>query len=221
MEKTMYGILKTTGICPIMVAPDVDFAADAAKGLAEGGLPVCEVLLHRDEYSLDRIKKIAKDAPEVIVGAGSVISLRDAEEAIDAGAKFFVAPGLVPEVVEFALKNNMPILPGCVTASDISIALNYGINILKFFPIYQLGGADILAQYHGGPFGKVEWVVTGGLNGQNFLPFSKINYVLASGGDWMFNANNALIDKNAEQIAINTRQTIQDVLDVRAGKLVL
>jgi len=218
MDKTMYGILKTTGICPIMVNPDLDFAADAAHAIAEGGLPVLEVLLHRDEYSLDRIKSIAKNAPEVMVGAGSVISLRDAEEAIDAGAKFFVAPGLVPEVVEFALKNNMPILPGCVTASDISIALNYGINVLKFFPIYQLGGAEILAQYHGGPFGKVEWVLTGGLNGKNFLPFSTIDYVLASGGDWMFAENNAVNDKNYDQIVLNMRRTIKDVLDARANK---
>ena len=216
MDKTMYGILKTTGICPIMVAPEVDFAADAAKALAEGGLPVCEVLLHRDENSLNRIKKIATDAPEVIVGAGSVISIRDAEEAIDAGANFFVAPGFVEEVVEFALKKNMPILPGCVTPSDISKALNYGINILKFFPVYQMGGADTLAQYHGGPFGKVEWVVTGGLNGKNFLPFAGINYVLASGGDWVFAENNAINEKNYDQIVLNTRRTIKDVLDLRA-----
>lgn len=218
MEKTMYGILKTTGICPIMVAPDADFAADAAHALAEGGLPVCEVLLHRDEHSLNRIRNIAKDAPEVIVGAGSVISVRDAEEAIDAGAKFFVAPGLVPEVVEFALKKNMPILPGCVTASDISIALNYGINILKFFPVYQMGGADTLAQYHGGPFGKVEWVVTGGLNGQNFLPFSTIDYVLASGGDWMFAEGNAVGNKDYDMIVKNTRRTINNVLEARRVK---
>lgn len=218
MEKTMYGILKTTGICPIMVAPELSFAADAAHALAEGGLPVCEVLLHRDDDSLNRIKSIAKNAPEVIVGAGSVISLRDAEEAMEAGAKFFVAPGLVPEVVEFAMKKNMPILPGCVTASDISIALNYGINILKFFPIYQLGGAETLAQYHGGPFGKVEWVVTGGLNGKNFFPFAGIDYVLASGGDWMFAENNAVNDKNYEQIVNNTRKTINDVLEVRRKK---
>ena len=216
MDKTMYGILKTTGICPIMVAPEVDFAADAAKALAEGGLPVCEVLLHRDENSLNRIKKIATDAPEVIVGAGSVISIKDAEEAIDAGANFFVAPGFVEEVVEFALKKNMPILPGCVTPSDISKALNYGINILKFFPVYQMGGADTLAQYHGGPFGNVEWVVTGGLNGKNFLPFAGINYVLASGGDWMFAENNAINEKNYDQIVLNTRRTIKDVLDLRA-----
>lgn len=216
MEKTMYGILKTTGICPIMVAPEVDFAADAAHALAEGGLPVCEVLLHRDENSLNRINEIAKNAPEVTVGAGSVISIRDAEEAIDAGAKFFVAPGLVPEVVEFALNKNIPILPGCVTASDISIALNYGISILKFFPVYQMGGAETLAQYHGGPFGKVEWVVTGGLNGKNFLPFSTIDYVLASGGDWMFAEGNAIADKNYDRIVENTRRTIKDVLDLRA-----
>lgn len=218
MEKTMYGILKTTGICPIMVAPELDFAADAAHAISEGGLPVCEVLLHRDEDSLNRIKKIALEAPEVTVGAGSVISIRDAEEALDAGAKFFVAPGFVPEVVEFALKREIPILPGCVTASDISMALNYGINILKFFPIYQLGGAETLAQYHGGPFGKVEWVVTGGLNGKNFLPFAEIDYVLASGGDWMFAENNAVNDKNYEQIVLNMRKTIKDVLNLRAQK---
>lgn len=218
MDKTMYGILKTTGICPIMVAPELSFAADAAHALAEGGLPVCEVLLHRDDDSLNRINSIAKKAPEVIVGAGSVISLRDAEEAMEAGAKFFVAPGLVPEVVEVAMKKNMPILPGCVTASDISIALNYGINILKFFPVYQMGGAETLAQYHGGPFGKVEWVVTGGLNGKNFLPFAGIDYVLASGGDWMFAENNAVNEKNYEQIVKNTRKTVNDVLEVRRKK---
>ncbi len=218
MEKTMYGILKTTGICPIMVAPELGFAADAAHALAEGGLPVCEVLLHRDDDSLARIRSIAKNAPEVIVGAGSVISIRDAEEAIEAGAKFFVAPGFVPEVVEFAQKKNMPILPGCVTASDISMALNCGINILKFFPVYQMGGADTLAQYHGGPFGKVEWVVTGGLNGKNFLPFAGIDYVLASGGDWMFAEGGAVNDKNYDLIVENTRRTIKDVLDLRASK---
>jgi 2-dehydro-3-deoxyphosphogluconate aldolase/(4S)-4-hydroxy-2-oxoglutarate aldolase len=215
MEKTMYGILKTTGICPIMVNPDVAFAADAAKALVEGGLPVCEVLLHRDENSLNRIKKIAKDAPEVIVGAGSVISLRDAEEALDAGAKFCVAPGFVPEVVEFCLKNNLSVLPGCVTASEISMGLNYGLNVLKFFPIYQLGGVDTLTQYYYGPFGKVEWVVTGGLNGQNFLPLVKFNSVLAAGGDWMFAENNAISDKNYEQIVLNTRKTIKDSLEAR------
>lgn len=217
MDKTMYGILKTTGICPIMVAPELEFAADAAHALAEGGLPVCEVLLHRDEHSLDRINQIAKNASEVIVGAGSVISIDDAKAAIDAGAKFFVAPGFVPEVVEFALNKNIPILPGCVTASDISMALNYGISILKFFPVYQMGGAETLAQYHGGPFGNVEWVVTGGLNGQNFLPFANIGYVLASGGDWMFAEKNAVNDKNYKQIVINTRKTVKDVLDLRTA----
>ena len=156
MEKTMYGILKTTGICPIMVAPELDFAADAAHALAEGGLPVCEVLLHRDENSLKRINEIAKKAPEVIVGAGSVISIKARRRGnCNAGAKFFVAPGLVAEVVEFAMKKNMPILPGCVTASGIWIkALNLlGINFLKLLPDISIGRCrDTLTQYHGGAF---------------------------------------------------------------------
>ena len=216
MDKTMYGIIKTTAICPIMVAPDPDFAADAAKAIAEGGLPVCEVLLHRDEHSVTRIKNIAKNAPEVIVGAGTVISLRDAQEALDAGAKFCVAPGFVPEVVEFCLKNNLSILPGCTTASEISMALNYGINILKFFPVYQMGGVDTLSQYYYGPFGKVEWVVTGGLNGKNYLDLVKFNSVLAAGGDWMFAENNAISDRNYDAIVENMRRTIKDSLAARA-----
>ncbi len=215
MDKTMYGILKTTAICPIMVAPELEFAPMAAKALAEGGLPVCEVLLHRDDDSLKRISKIAKDAPEVIVGAGTVISVRDAEEALDAGAKFCVAPGFVPEVVEFCLKNNLPILPGCVTPTEISMALNYGINVLKFFPVYQMGGIETLTQYYYGPFGKAEFVVTGGLNGQNFLPLVKFDSVLAAGGDWMFAENNAVSEKNYEQIVLNTRKTIKESLDAR------
>ena len=219
MEKTMYGILKTTGICPIMVAPDPDFAADAAKAIAEGGLPVCEVLLHRDEYSLKRIENIAKNAPEVMVGAGSVITVRDAEEALDAGAKFCVAPGFVPEVVEYCLKHNVSILPGCVTATEISMALNYGITVQKFFPVYQLGGLDILTQYNNGPFGNVEWVVTGGLNGKNFLPLVNYKNTLAAGGDWMFAENNAINEKNYDQIVLNMRKTIKDVLDMRAKNI--
>ena len=215
MEQTMYGILKTTAICPIMVAPELDFAADAAKAIAEGGLPVCEVLLHRDEYSLARINEIAKKAPEVIVGAGTVISVDDAKRALDAGAKFCVAPGFVPEVVEFCLKNNVSILPGCVTPSEISMALNYGISVLKFFPVSQRGGVDTLTQYYYGPFGKVEWCVTGGLNGKNYLDLVKFNSVLAAGGDWMFAENNAINEKNYEAIVANTRRTIKDSLAAR------
>ena len=220
MEKTMYGILKTTGICPIMVDPGVEAAVPSAKALAKGGLPVCEVLM-RNENSFTYLNNIAKEAPEVIVGAGSVINLELAKKVVDLGAKFIVMPGFNKDIVEFALKNNISVLPGCVTATEIMMALEYDVKVLKFYPIYQLGGNEMLAQLNNGPFGMVEWVVTGGLNGRNFLPLLDHPNTIAAGGDWMFNENNALIDRNSEQIALNTRNTIQDALDYKAGKLKL
>lgn len=217
MEKTLYGILKTTAICPIMVEPEVEAAVPAAKALAEGGLPVCEILM-RNENSLKYLCNIAKDAPEVIVGAGSVMNVEQAKQVIDLGAKFIVMPGFDAEVVEHCLKNNISVLPGCVTATELMMALKYGIKIVKFYPVYQMGGTEMLAQFNNGPFGMIEWVCTGGLNGKNFLPLVDYKNTLACGGDWMFAEYNAINDKNYEQIVKNTRRTIQDVLDLRATK---
>ena len=214
MEKTMYGILKTTGICPIMVEPKIEQAVPAAKALAEGGLPVCEVLM-RNENSLKHLNNIAKEAPEVIVGAGSVLNVEQAKQVIDLGAKFIVMPGFSAKVVEHCLKNDISVLPGCVTATELMMALEYGINICKFYPVYEMGGTNTLAQFNNGPFGMIEWVVTGGLNGENFLPLVKYKNTLAAGGDWMFNENDALINSDYEQIAENTRKTVLDSLNIR------
>ncbi|MGN0179835.1 MAG: bifunctional 4-hydroxy-2-oxoglutarate aldolase/2-dehydro-3-deoxy-phosphogluconate aldolase [Monoglobaceae bacterium] len=217
MEKTMYGILKTTGICPIMVEPKIEQAVPAAKALAEGGIPVLEILM-RNENSYKHLNNIAKEAPEVIAGAGSVLNLEQAKKVIDLGARFIVMPGFNAEVVEHCLKNDISVLPGCVTATEIMMALSFGINILKFYPIYEMGGTKTLAQFNNGPFGMVEWVVTGGLDGKNFLPLVQYKNTLAAGGDWMFNENNALINSDYEQIAENTRRTVLDSLNARANQ---
>ena len=217
MEKTLYSILKTTGICPIMVAPEIDAAVPAAKALAKGGLPVCEVLM-RNEDSLKHLNNIAAYAPEVIVGAGSVMNLEQAKKVIDLGARFIVMPGFNGEVVEHCLKNDISVLPGCVTATEIMMALNYGLHVVKFFPVYQMGGNEMLAQFNNGPFGSIEWVVTGGLDSKNFLPLLQHRNTLAAGGDWMFADYNALANKDYEQITRNTRDAIADVLKQRAVK---
>lgn len=216
MEKTLYGILKTTGICPIMVEPEVEAAVPAAKALAEGGLPVCEILM-RNENSLKYLENIAKDAPEIIVGAGSVMNVEQAKQVIDLGAQFIVMPGFQAEVVEHCLKNDISVLPGCVTATELMMAVNYGIHVVKFYPVYQMGGTETFAQFNNGPFGMIEWVATGGLNGKNFLPLLEYKNTLACGGDWMFAEHNAINDKNYEQIVKNTRRTLNDVLDMRAA----
>ena len=103
MENTMDGILKTTGICPIMVAPEVEQAVPAAKALAEGGIPVCEILM-RNENSLRYLKNIVKDAPEVIVGAGSIMNVEQAKKVIDLGARFILMPGFAARWLSTALK---------------------------------------------------------------------------------------------------------------------
>ncbi len=216
MEKTLYGILKTTGICPIMVAPEVEQAVPAAKALARGGLPVCEILM-RNEKSRAYLKQIARDVPEVIVGAGSILNVEMAKEAVGLGAKFIVMPGFDTAVVEYCLENDISVLPGCVTATELMMALHYGIHICKFYPVYEMGGTATLSQFNNGPFGMIEWVVTGGLDGQNFLPLVTYKNTLAAGGDWMFNENCALIYSDWAQIEENVRRTVLDSLNARAA----
>ena len=217
MEKTLYGILKTTGICPIMVEPAVEAAVPSAKALVRAGLPVCEILM-RNENSIKYLTNITKEVPELIVGAGSVLSVEQAKKVIDLGARFIVMPGFDAEVVEHCLKNDISVLPGCVTPTELMMALKYGIKVVKFYPAYQMGGTETLAQFNNGPFGMIEWVCTGGLNGENFLPLIDYKKTLACGGDWMFSEQNAIDEKNYDQIEKNTRKSIQKVLDMRAAK---
>ena len=116
------------------------------------------------------------------------------------------------------VNRNVPVLPGCVTATEIMMALDYGIQTVKFFPVYQMGGLDTLAQLYGGPFPNVRYVVTGGLNSVNFLPLMTHKSVLAAGGDWMFADYNALNGRNYKQITCNIRKSVNEVLDIRANQ---
>ena len=209
-------LLKLSGICPIIADAETDAAVPAAAALVEGGVPVVEVLM-RNEKSRINIKNIATELPGVQVGAGSVLNLDLAKEAYDLGAKFMVMPGFSREVIEFCIDKHIPVLPGCVTPTEIMAALDYGINIVKFFPVYQMGGLDTLKQLNNGPFSMIQFVVTGGLDSRNFLPLMTWKNVLAAGGDWMFQDFNALAGRNYKQITYNIRKSVNDVLDIRAN----
>ena len=207
-------ILAITGVCPILVRAIPEYAVKAAKALARGGDPVLEILL-RDEDSYINIANVAKDVPETIVGAGTVLNLEQAKRVADLGAKFMVLPGFHSKVVEFCLDNNIDVLPGCVTPSEIIMALDYGINIVKFFPVYQMGGVETLRQYTFGPFPTVKYVVTGGLGKDNYLPLLRHKNTLAAGGDWMFTEDDALERGDFTSIEDNVRRSIYQVLDQR------
>ena len=209
----MNDVLKVTGICPIIARCESDSAADAARALVAGGVPVVEVL-QRFENSGSNLEKIVRDVPEIFAGAGTVVNVRQAEEAIDRGAQFIVMPGFGRQVVEYCLKKNVPVVPGCVTAAEITTALEYGIDIVKFYPVYQLGGLSVLDEYSG-TFPNVRYMVTGALNETNFLPLMKNRNILAAGGDWMFTQGNALVNRDFDLIARNLRASVTAVQDLR------
>ncbi len=209
----MNDVLKVTGICPIIARCESDSAVPAAKALAAGGVPVVEVL-QRFENSASNLEKIAREVPEVCVGAGTILNVRQAEEAIDKGAQFIIMPGFGRQVVEYCLKKNVPVFPGCATPAEITTALEYGIDIVKFFPVYQLGGLSVLNEYSG-TFPMVRYMVTGALNEKNFLPLMENRNILAAGGDWMFNQGNALANRDFELIAKNLRASVTAVQDLR------
>lgn len=209
----MKDVLKVTGICPIIARCESDSAADAARALVAGGVPVVEVL-QRFENSGSNLEKIVREVPEICAGAGTVVNVRQAEEAIDRGAQFIVMPGFGRQVVEYCLKKNVPVVPGCVTAAEITTALEYGIDIVKFYPVYQLGGLSVLDEYSG-TFPNVRYMVTGALNETNFLPLMKNRSILAAGGDWMFTQGNALVNRDFDLIARNLRASVTAVQDLR------
>lgn len=213
MAEWMNDVLRVTGVCPIIAfAPD-DAAVPAAKALVAGGVPVVEVL-QRFENSMANLERIAKQVPEICVGAGTVITLRQAEEAIDRGAQFVIMPGFGRQVVEYCLKKNVPVIPGCVTAAEITMALEYGIETVKFYPVYQLGGLSVLNEYSG-TFPSVRYVVTGALNETNFLPLLECRNVLATGGDWMFTQGQALEKRDFDLVAKNLRASVYQAQDLR------
>lgn len=205
-------LLSVTGVCPILVSAEADMVVPLAKALTAGGVPAVEVLL-RDENSLANMSVIAKEVPEVIVGAGTVISAEQAERAVDQGAKFVVIPGFSRPVVEYCLKKNVPVIPGCVTSTEIISALEYGLTIIKFFPVYEMGGVPML-QHLSGPFPMIRYMVAGGLSSQSFLPLMKHPKVLAAGGDWMFTDGDAQKNRDYELIAKNLRHSVYQVQDL-------
>ena len=209
----MNDVLKVTGICPIIARCESDSAADAARALVAGGVPVVEVL-QRFENSGSNLEKIVREVPEICAGASTVVNVHQAEEAIDHGAQFIVMPGFGRQVVEYCLKKNVPVVPGCVTAAEITTALEYGIDIVKFYPVYQLGGLSVLDEYSD-TFPNVRYMVTGALNETNFLPLMKNRSILAAGGDWMFTQGSALVNRDFDLIARNLRASVTAVQDLR------
>jgi 2-dehydro-3-deoxyphosphogluconate aldolase/(4S)-4-hydroxy-2-oxoglutarate aldolase len=174
--------LAETFLVPVVVMDDAEKAADTAKALLAGGIKVMEITL-RTEAGLDSIEKAAKACPDLLVGGGTVLSLEQCRQAISRGAAFIVCPGFDPEIVEHCQKNNVLVLPGCVTPTEITAAIKAGVEVVKFFPANVYGGAGAIKALSG-PFTKLKFVPTGGIDLKNLAEYV-IPQVFAIGGGWL------------------------------------
>ena len=186
MEDNMHDVVKQLskiGIVPVIKIEDPADAAPLAKALIAGGLPCAEVTF-RTACAKEAIAIMVKEFPEIIVGAGTVLTKAQVDDAIEAGAKFIVSPGFNPEIVKYCQEKNCPFVPGINNPSGIEAALELGLDTVKFFPAEQSGGIAMIKAMSA-PYGKVSFMPTGGIgpaNVNDYLAFSKI---ACCGGSWM------------------------------------
>ena len=177
--------LSSAGIIPIIAIDRVDQALPLADALLAGGLPVIEITF-RTAVASEVIRLLTRERPNLLVGAGTVLSRETAAAAKEAGAKFAVAPGLNPATVKCAAELDLPFMPGVATPSEVELALALGCRMLKLFPVAMLGGVEMLNALLG-PYGHtgVKFIPTGGVSSGNLADYLKLPVVAAIGGSWM------------------------------------
>ncbi len=175
------------GIVPVVKIDDIEQAVPLARALCKGGLPVAEITF-RTACAAEAIKRITTEFPNMLVGAGTVLTPEQADAAVAAGAKFIVSPGLNPKVVKHCIDIGVPITPGCANPSDIEAALELGLDVVKFFPAEAAGGLPMIKAMSA-PYGGLKFMPTGGLNENNILSYLKFNKILACGGSYMVSAD--------------------------------
>jgi 2-dehydro-3-deoxyphosphogluconate aldolase / (4S)-4-hydroxy-2-oxoglutarate aldolase len=202
MQETLAAIGRL-GVIPIIKIDRPEDAVPLGKALIEGGLNCAEITF-RTAAAAEAIRTLHQAYPELLLGAGTVLTLQQAEQAVGAGACFIVAPGFDPEVVDWCLARDLAVLPGVATATEITMAAKRGLKVLKFFPSEVLGGTAMLKALSG-PFIGIKYVVTGGVNAKNLADYLALPCVHACGGSWM--VENKLIA--AGQFAEITRLTAE------------
>ena len=185
MDNKMISELYSIGLIPVIKIENADDAVPLAKALIDGGLPAAEITF-RTKCAAEAIKNITDAFPEMLVGAGTVLTTEQVDAAIAAGSKFLVSPGLNPKVVAYAQSKGCPMLPGCANPSDVEAALELGLTTVKFFPAEAVGGLKMLKAM-AAPYGQLTFMPTGGINENNLLDYLKFNKIIACGGSFMVN----------------------------------
>lgn len=204
--------IQETGIVPVVVLDDVKDAEPLAKALCDGGLPCAEVTF-RTPAAEESIRIMSEKFPDMFVGAGTVLTTEQVDRAVAAGAKFIVSPGLNPKIVKYCVEKGITITPGCANPSDIEQALEYGLNVVKFFPAEQAGGLAYIKAI-AAPYVDVKFMPTGGINPQNVKDYLAYDRIVACGGSWMVKGD-LIKSGNFEKITELVKEAVEIVKESR------
>ncbi|MBQ7500815.1 MAG: bifunctional 4-hydroxy-2-oxoglutarate aldolase/2-dehydro-3-deoxy-phosphogluconate aldolase [Clostridia bacterium] len=199
-------LIRKTGIVPVVVIEDAKDAEPLAKALCEGGLPCAEVTFRTDAAE-EAIGIITKKYPDMLIGAGTVLTPDQVDRAVAAGAGFMVSPGLNPTTVKYCQSKGVPIIPGIQTPSEIELALSLGLDTLKFFPAEPAGGLEMIKAI-AAPYTGVTFMPTGGINIGNVSQYLAYDRIIACGGSWMV---------KKDLISSGDFDTIREMTAVAAG----
>jgi 2-dehydro-3-deoxyphosphogluconate aldolase/(4S)-4-hydroxy-2-oxoglutarate aldolase len=175
--------IQMMGIVPVIKLDDAKDAVPLAKALCDGGLPCAEVTF-RTAAAEESIRLMREAFPEMLIGAGTVLTTEQVDLAVNAGATFMVSPGLNPKVVQYCVERNIPITPGCSTPSDIEVAIELGLEVVKFFPAEAAGGLAMIKAM-AGPYVNMKFMPTGGVSASNLTSYLDFSKIIACGGSWM------------------------------------
>lgn len=183
MMKTLEERFYDYAVVPVVVLNNADDAVPLADALIKGGLPCAEVTFRTDAAE-ESIRRICESFPDMLVGAGTVLTTEQVERAHKAGAKFIVSPGFDPEIIDYCISIGLPVLPGCITPSEIAQAVKRGLKVVKFFPAEQSGGVAMIKAM-AAPYSMVKFMPTGGISTKNLADYLSCDKILCCGGSWM------------------------------------
>lgn len=210
--KTIAEQFQECGVVPVVVLEDAKDALPLAKALTGGGLPCAEVTF-RTEAAEESIRIMSREYPDMLVGAGTVLTVEQVDRAVAAGAKFIVSPGFDPEIVDYCLEKDIPVFPGCITPSEVAQAVKRGLKVLKFFPAEQAGGVAMIKAM-AAPYTMVKFMPTGGISAKNLKDYLSCDKIICCGGSWMVKGE---LVKNGEfdRIRELTKEAVELAASIR------
>ncbi len=211
--KSMEQRLEEYGVVPVVVLKETKDAIPLAEALIKGGLSCAEVTFRTDAAE-GSIRLMSEKYPEMLVGAGTVLTTEQVDRAVNAGAKFIVSPGFDAEIVDYCLEKNIPVFPGCITPSEVAQAVKRGLKVIKFFPAEQAGGIAMIKAM-GAPYNMVKFMPTGGISAKNLLEYLSCSNIVCCGGSWMVKGD-LITEGKFDEITALTKEAVELVKSIRA-----